>query len=129
MSNIKIITGKRKTAIARVKMIPGTGKLIVNKRDAKVYFGRETYMDHAFAALKITNTLSKYDMSANICGGGLSGQAGALRLAIARSLVILEPNLRTSIKKDGLLTRDSRKVERKKPGLHKARKATQFSKR
>ena len=125
----KVITGKRKTSIARIRLYPGEGKVIINKREGLAYFGRPTVFHHAIEPLKITETLEKYNIKANIRGGGLTGQAAALRLAIAKSLCGVEPDLRGKIKKAGMLTRDSRIVERKKAGLHKARKATQFSKR
>jgi len=125
----KILTGKRKSSIARVKLSKGDGNFIINKRGAKIYFKRGSIYDYAIAPLKVTENLTEYDVKANIRGGGLSGQSGALRLAIAKALVNIDPEYRKQLKKLGMLTRDARIVERKKAGLHKARKATQFSKR
>lgn len=122
-------TGRRKNAVARVRLVPGTGKITVNKRDV------EEYIPHADMRLVInqpfaaTQTEGAYDTLVNVNGGGVSGQAGAIRHGIARALLEVDPDFRGALKRAGLLTRDARMVERKKPGLKKARKASQFSKR
>ena len=121
-------TGRRKEAVARVRLVPGTGKLVVNGRDAKDYFGRQQLVDNALAPLRLTDTANLFDVYANLDGGGITGQAGALRLGIARAL-LEAGDYRAELKKSGYLTRDSRAVERKKYGLKKARKRPQFSKR
>lgn len=122
-------TGRRKEAIARVQFRPGTGKIVVNGRSVEDYFPSDTHRMILAEPLRITNTAEVYDIDANIRGGGPSGQAGALRLGIARGLVDLDEELRPSIKAAGFLTRDARKKESKKYGLKKARKAPQYSKR
>ncbi|MEN3272085.1 MAG: small subunit ribosomal protein [Actinomycetota bacterium] len=122
-------TGRRKEAVARVRLRPGTGTITVNKRPLAQYFPSETQAMVATEALRVTNLLETYDIDAGIDGGGVSGQAGALRMGIARALVELDPELRAVIKKAGLLTRDAREKESKKYGLKKARKAPQYSKR
>ena len=122
-------TGRRKEAVARVRLRPGTGTITINKRPIAQYFPSETQAMVATEALRVTNLLETYDIDANIDGGGVSGQAGALRMGIARALVELDPELRAVIKKAGLLTRDAREKESKKYGLKKARKAPQYSKR
>ncbi|MBR3234968.1 MAG: 30S ribosomal protein S9 [Atopobiaceae bacterium] len=121
-------TGRRKEAVARVRLVPGTGKVVVNGRDAADYFGRQQLVDNATAPLRATDTDARFDVLANCKGGGINGQAGALRLGIARAL-LEAGDYRTDLKKAGYLTRDSRAVERKKYGLKKARKRPQFSKR
>ena len=121
-------TGRRKEAVARVRLVPGTGKLTVNGKDGLAYFGRQQLIDGALAPLKLTETLESFDVFANCDGGGVHGQAGALRLGIARALLDAG-EYRDELKKAGYLTRDSRAVERKKYGLKKARKRPQFSKR
>ena len=121
-------TGRRKNAIARVRLVPGSGKVTVNGRDGKEYFGREALLTMALAPFKATDTVDHFDVIANIHGGGVSGQAGALRLGVARAL-LEAGEYRPELKKAGFLTRDSRVVERKKYGLKKARKRPQFSKR
>ena len=121
-------TGRRKEAVARVRLVPGTGKLVCNGKDALAYFGRQQLVDGAIAPLKLTETADKFDVFANLDGGGITGQAGALRLGIARALLDAG-EYRNELKKAGFLTRDSRAVERKKYGLKKARKRPQFSKR
>jgi small subunit ribosomal protein S9 len=121
--------GRRKTAVARIYMKPGSGKITVNGRELLDYFKSdvlETIIQQPFALL---NELGKYDIKANLDGGGLAGQAEALRLAIARALVELNPEFRPPLKKEGYLTRDPRAVERKKYGRRKARRRFQFSKR
>ena len=121
-------TGRRKNAVARVRLVPGTGKVTVNGRDAKDYFGRQALIDAALAPFKVTDTEGRFDVIARINGGGISGQSGALRHGISRAL-LAAGEYRTELKKAGFLTRDPRMVERKKYGLKKARKRPQFSKR
>lgn len=122
-------TGRRKSSVARVRLVPGTGKVIINGRELKEYFGRETLELIIRQPLKLTGTNEQYDVIANVAGGGASGQAGAIRHGISRALLDVNGELRSSLKKAGFLTRDPRKKERKKYGLKKARKASQFSKR
>lgn len=121
--------GKRKTAVARVYFRKGTGKIIVNKKPMEEYFTRPTSQLIVQQPLVLTNYTGKYDIFVNVAGGGPSGQAGATRHAIAKALLEVDPATRPILKKEGLLTRDSRKVERKKPGLAGARRRFQFSKR
>ena len=122
-------TGKRKTSVARVILRPGDGSTWVNGRTLEEYFPRATHRTLALAPLKVAGAEGTYDLRVRLHGGGVSGQAGALRHGIARALVEADPELRVSLKREGFLTRDARQVERKKAGLHKARKAPQFSKR
>jgi len=122
-------TGKRKNAIARVRIASGTGKIIVNGREAVEYFKRQTSILIIHQPLDLTETTGKIDITANVVGGGLSGQAGALRHGITRALMEMDPELRPVLKRAGLVTRDSRVKERKKYGLAGARRAYQFSKR
>jgi small subunit ribosomal protein S9 len=122
-------TGRRKEAVARVRIRPGTGAITVNKRPIADYFPTETHRMIVTEPLRATSTNEVYDVDATIDGGGTSGQAGALRLGIARGLVELDAELRPQLKKAGFLTRDAREKERKKYGLKKARKAPQYSKR
>jgi small subunit ribosomal protein S9 len=122
-------TGRRKEAVARVRMVPGAGKITVNGRTPLEYQTRETLAKHALHALTVTNTVGKMDIVARVHGGGLSGQAGALRMAIARALVAQDETLRGVLGREGLLTRDARMKERKKYGQPGARKRFQFSKR
>jgi small subunit ribosomal protein S9 len=122
-------TGRRKMSIARVRLLPGGGKITINKRDLDDYFGMETLKMIVRAPLVLTSTLSKYDALISVYGGGYTGQAGAIRHGIARALLVAEPALRPALKKAGYLTRDPRMKERKKYGLHAARRAPQFSKR
>jgi small subunit ribosomal protein S9 len=122
-------TGRRKEAVARVRMVPGAGKITVNGRTPLEYLTRETLAKHALHALTVTNTVGKMDIVARVHGGGLSGQAGALRMAIARALVAQDETLRGVLGREGLLTRDARMKERKKYGQPGARKRFQFSKR
>ncbi|MBR2468266.1 MAG: 30S ribosomal protein S9 [Clostridia bacterium] len=123
-------TGRRKQSIARVRLIPnGKGLITINKKDIEEFFGLGTLKLIVNQPLELTNTVGKYDILVNVHGGGLSGQAGAIRQAIARALVKADESLKDEIKKAGFLTRDSRVKERKKPGLKKARKAPQYSKR
>lgn len=121
--------GKRKTAKARAYLKKGTGEIIVNHKPMAVYFSRPTSQLLVQQPLVLTNYVGKYDIFVNVSGGGPSGQAGATRHAIARALLVVDPNTRPILKKEGLLTRDSRKVERKKPGRAGARRRFQFSKR
>jgi len=122
-------TGKRKTAVARVRIKPGSGKIVVNGMDAASYFRRESAIPFIEQPLELTENIGQLDVYANIDGGGLSGQAGALRHGISRALLIMNPELRPVLKRAGLITRDSRVKERKKYGLAGARRAYQFSKR
>jgi small subunit ribosomal protein S9 len=122
-------TGRRKTAVARVRLRPGSGKLVINGHPIERYFPIFTQVQRATEALRLTQTADVYDVDATIGGGGVSGQAGALRLGIARALVALDDEVRPQLKKAGLLVRDSREKERRKYGLKKARKAPQYSKR
>jgi small subunit ribosomal protein S9 len=121
--------GRRKEAIARVFLIPGKGNITVNGRASDQYFSRETDKIIIKQPLRLTNTITKYDVKANICGGGITGQAGALRHAISRALIALEPELKDVLRKNGYLTRDPRMKERKKYGLKGARKRFQWTKR
>ena len=122
-------TGRRKNAIARVRLVPGTGKVTVNKRDAEDYFGRKALVEFATAPFTVTGTAKHFDVIATLNGGGISGQAGALRHGISRALLLVNPEYRAILKKAGFLTRDPRMKERKKYGLKAARRAPQFSKR
>ena len=122
-------TGRRKEAVARVRLRPGTGKITINGREFEQYFHIATHRMASVEGLRITQTSDVYDVDATIRGGGISGQAGALCLGIARALLALDPEARAALKKAGLLTRDSREKERRKYGLKKARKAPQYSKR
>ena len=121
-------TGRRKNAIARVRLVPGTGKVTVNGREAMDYFGRQALIDSFMEPFKVTDTEGHFDVLARLNGGGISGQAGALRHGISRAL-LEAGDYRQELKKAGFLTRDPRMVERKKYGLKKARKRPQFSKR
>ncbi|HBH12010.1 MAG TPA: 30S ribosomal protein S9 [Clostridiales bacterium] len=122
-------TGRRKNAVARVFLSPGTGKIVINKRDIDNYFNFETLKVIVKEPLMITDTIDKFDVACTVKGGGYTGQAGAVRHGISRALLEADIDLRPILKKAGFLTRDSRMVERKKPGLKKARKSPQFSKR
>ena len=122
-------TGRRKEAVARVRLRPGSGAIEVNGRPLQEYFPTETHRMIVTEPLRLTSTAEVYDVDATIDGGGVSGQAGALRLGIARGLVDLDGELRAQLKKAGFLTRDAREKESKKYGLKKARKAPQYSKR
>lgn len=122
-------TGRRKTAVARVRMAPGSGKITVNGRAFEVYFPLEQLRMQAVEPLTVTETAAKFDLLINVVGGGPSGQAGAVRLGIARALLKADANFRPSLKAGGLLTRDPRMKERKKYGQPGARKRFQFSKR
>jgi small subunit ribosomal protein S9 len=122
-------TGRRKEAVARVRIRPGTGVITVNKRPIENYFPSETHRMIVTEPLRLTTLNETYDVDATMDGGGISGQAGALRLGIARGLVNLDEELRSTLKRAGFLTRDAREKESKKYGLKKARKAPQYSKR
>jgi small subunit ribosomal protein S9 len=121
--------GRRKTAVARVYVRPGTGKFVVNGKNTSEYFGRLSLELILKSPLVATDSAEKFDILANVCGGGLSGQAGALKMALGRVLCQVDSDLRPKVKAIGALTRDAREVERKKYGRHKARKRPQFSKR
>jgi small subunit ribosomal protein S9 len=121
--------GRRKGAVARVRIRPGEGKITINSRDVADYFPSKAHQMILSEPLRITSTDEQYDVEATIGGGGVSGQAGALRLGIARALVELDPEMRPTLKRAGFLTRDQREKESKKYGLKKARKAPQYSKR
>ncbi len=122
-------TGRRKTSVARVRLVPGNGKITINKRDIEEFFNYETLRVVVREPLVITETLDKFDVLVNIEGGGYTGQAGAIRHGIARALIESDSELRPILKKAGYLTRDSRMKERYKYGFKKARKSPQFSKR
>jgi len=122
-------TGRRKTSVARVYLRPGSGKITVNRRDFDEYFPNRVLKMVIRQPLRLTETDDKFDILVNVCGGGSTGQAGAIRHGISRALVEYNPELRPRLKAAGLLTRDARKVERKKYGQPKARKRFQFSKR
>ena len=122
-------TGKRKTSVARVILRPGSGGTWFNGRSIEDYFPRATHRSTVLAPLKVAGVEGQYDLRVRVHGGGPTGQAGAVRHGIARALVEINPELRIPLKREGFLTRDARIVERKKAGLHKARKAPQFSKR
>jgi small subunit ribosomal protein S9 len=122
-------TGRRKHSVARVRLMPGDGKIMINHREMDEYFGLETLRLIVKQPLLLTETLSRYDVHANVFGGGTAGQAGAIRHGVARALLKVDPELRGALKKAGFLTRDARMKERKKYGLKAARRAPQFSKR
>ena len=122
-------TGKRKTSVARVILRPGDGATWINGRTLEAYFPRAAHRVMALAPLKLAGAEGTFDLRVRVHGGGATGQAGAVRHGIARALVEADPELRVPLKRAGFLTRDARQVERKKAGLHKARKAPQFSKR
>ena len=122
-------TGKRKTSVARVVLVPGAGAITVNGKALAEYFSRPTLQSVATAPLRVSGTEASFDVRARIDGGGIAGQAGALRHGISRALLEADEALRPELKKSGFLTRDARQVERKKAGLKKARKRPQFSKR
>jgi len=122
-------TGRRKTSIARVWMKPGTGEITINKRAMDEYFGRPTSKMVVRQPLELTDNVGKFDIDVNVCGGGPSGQAGAIKHGITKALLEVDPELRASLKKAGFITRDSRIKERKKYGKRGARRSFQFSKR
>jgi small subunit ribosomal protein S9 len=127
--NLNHATGRRKNAIARVRLTPGEGRVIVNDKDPLAYLGRRVLEMAALAPLRVTGMQRKFDVTVKVVGGGTSGQAGAIAHGIARALTRYDPDLRPSLKKAGLLTRDARMKERKKYGLKRARKAPQYTKR
>ncbi|MBR4206022.1 MAG: 30S ribosomal protein S9 [Clostridia bacterium] len=122
-------TGRRKSSVARVRLYPGSGKITINNRDVDDYFGLETLKLIINQPFGVTNTIGKFDIVANVSGGGISGQAGAIRHGVARALLLADESYRVLLKKSGFLTRDPRMKERKKYGLKAARRASQFSKR
>ncbi|TPH12055.1 MULTISPECIES: 30S ribosomal protein S9 [Colwelliaceae] len=122
-------TGRRKSSTARVFMKAGNGAITINNRDISVYFGRETARMVVRQPLELVEMLEKFDLNITVVGGGISGQAGAIRHGITRALMEFDETFRSDLRKAGFVTRDARKVERKKVGLHKARKRPQFSKR
>ncbi len=122
-------TGRRKKSVARVRLVPGSGKVVINKREIENFFGLETLRVIVNQPLVLTGTKDKFDVLVNVHGGGFTGQAGAIRHGIARALVKSDEALKSELKKAGFLTRDPRMTERKKAGLKKARRAPQFSKR
>ncbi|MES2402867.1 MAG: 30S ribosomal protein S9 [Pseudomonadota bacterium] len=122
-------TGRRKTSAARVFLRKGSGAIIVNGKPLDEFFGRETSRMIVRQPLELTQMADKFDIKVNVAGGGITGQAGAIRLGIARALVEYDETLKSPLRRAGFMTRDARAVERKKVGLHKARRATQFSKR
>jgi len=122
-------TGRRKSSVARVFLKPGSGRIVVNDKPVDEFFGRETGRMIVRQPLELTNGLSSFDIRVNVFGGGESGQAGAVRHGIARALIEYDPTLKPALSAAGLVTRDAREVERKKVGLHKARRRKQFSKR
>jgi small subunit ribosomal protein S9 len=122
-------TGRRKSSVARVRLVPGEGRIIVNKRDINEYIPSEALIEDIKQPLTLTETTGSYDVLVNVEGGGFSGQSGAIRHGIARALLEADPEYRTTLKRAGLLTRDARMKERKKYGLKGARRAPQFSKR
>ena len=122
-------TGRRKSSVARVYLVPGSGKIVINKREMDDYFGLDTLKLIIRQPLELTGTLGKFDVLVNVCGGGTTGQAGAIRHGISRALLEADADYRPALKKAGFLTRDPRMKERKKYGLKGARRAPQFSKR
>lgn len=122
-------TGRRKTSAARVFLTPGTGQITINKKKTNEYIPVKSWEQLIWQPLELTKTKGKFDAKVTVCGGGVSSQAGAIRHAISRALCLVDQDHRAALKKEGYLTRDSRMVERKKYGLHKARRSTQFSKR
>jgi len=122
-------TGRRKSAVARVFIKPGKGRMIVNDKPVDEYFARETGRMVVRQPLELTNNVATFDINVNVHGGGESGQAGAVRHGLTRALIEFDPALKSQLSKAGLVTRDAREVERKKVGLHKARRRKQFSKR
>ena len=122
-------TGRRKTSAARVFLRKGSGAIVVNGKPLDAFFGRETSRMIVRQPLELTQMADKFDSQVSVAGGGITGQAGAIRLGIARALVEYDETLKASLRRAGFMTRDARAVERKKVGLHKARRATQFSKR
>ena len=130
MSKLSFLgTGRRKSSVARVRLLPGTGKIVINKRELDTYFGLETLKMTVMSPLEATQTIGKYDVMVNVKGGGTTGQAGAIRHGIARALLKADEEFKLILRRAGYLTRDPRMKERKKYGLKAARRAPQFSKR
>jgi len=129
MSDVYYGTGRRKSSTARVYLTKGSGKITINKKDLEGYFGRPTARMVVMQALEKVEMVDTFDINISVKGGGITGQSGAIRHGITRALMQYDETLRPSLRAAGFVTRDARKVERKKVGLHKARKATQFSKR
>jgi small subunit ribosomal protein S9 len=129
MAAVKLLVGRRKTAVARVKLVPGGGKILINGREINQYFTVPRHLLMATAPLRISGSEGKFDINAKVNGGGITGQAGAVSLGISRALNKFDVSMHTDLKRAGLLRRDPRMVERKKYGFHKARRGTQFSKR
>lgn len=127
--NYHLATGRRKCSTARVFLYEGTGNVTINDKTGKDFFGKESLLKEALEPLAAAELKDKFDVKVNVAGGGVSGQIGAIRLGVARAILMYDASHRPALKKDGLLTRDSRMVERKKPGQPKARKRFQFSKR
>lgn len=121
--------GRRKRAVARVRLIPGDGRVVINNKDLKQYFGRPQDWLDVMAPLKLTGNENRFNVSVLVSGGGITGQAQAIRHGVARALIEVDPNLSRLLRQAGFLTRDSREKERKKPGLKRARKAPQYTKR
>jgi small subunit ribosomal protein S9 len=126
---VHVATGKRKSAVARIRMSIGDGKVVVNQRTLEDYFGRETSRMIVHQPFELTNTRGQYDVAVNVGGGGVAAQATAIRHGVTRALMLAHPEFRPALKKAGFITRDPREVERKKYGRHKARKRPQYSKR
>jgi small subunit ribosomal protein S9 len=122
-------TGRRKAAVARLRLVPGSGTFTVNGKQVSDYLTRETLVNHAREPLQLTEKMSAVDITCTTAGGGIAGQAGAIRLAVSRALILMDPELRPPLRRAGMLTRDPREVERKKYGQPKARKRFQYSKR
>tara|TARA_B100000242_G_scaffold291600_1_gene265226 strand:- start:627 stop:1016 length:390 start_codon:yes stop_codon:yes gene_type:complete len=129
MENLKYATGKRKTSIAKVWLSKGTGKILVNGKDFKSYFKRSSHQMQIIRPFEIINQTTDYDVKCKVVGGGLTGQAGAMVHGISKAILLFDENLKPTLKKEKLTTRDSRSVERKKYGHRKARRSFQFSKR
>ncbi len=129
MDKVVLAVGRRKTSVARIVLKPGNGSFRVNGRDVNEYFGVKTLLPEVFKPLETTNMKDKFDIRANVVGGGFRGQADAIKLGIARALLKVDESLKTTLKSEGLLTRDYRGKERKKYGLHSARKDRQYRKR
>jgi small subunit ribosomal protein S9 len=127
--NYHIAIGRRKTATARVYLSEGSGNVTINSKTGKDFFGKETLLKEAMQPLQAADLSGKFDVKVNVAGGGVTGQIGAIQLGIARAILKYDASVKPALKKEGLLTRDSRMVERKKPGQPKARKRFQFSKR
>jgi len=121
--------GRRKRAVARVRLYPGDGQIVINEKGLREYFGRSQDWQSVLAPLQLTDHENAFNLSVLVKGGGITGQAGAIRHGVARALLVVDPNLRKALRRAGFLTRDPREKERKKPGLKRARKAPQYTKR